>query len=281
MKNFNSILGVLFIFLFTSIAPAQVTVAIGDFKNDSEGFYLDSWEKSIPEFLKSELGKAEELIIVERQQLEAVLQEQALSMTGLMDSATAQTVGKLVGAQYIISGRINQSGKWIRIDARIIQVATGQVKSVSVKSQEDQYLQEMVSLLANNIGNKLSGKIEYRDRIVLHRYPTLYFLGAATALGVGTVLVNNTYQDHLGLYHRAGSLSEFDKQYDQANRWHQARTLFISLTATTAAITLYCWIRNLSPEEILATTTHPGLEIVPAVVLNQKDRLGAGIVIRF
>jgi TolB-like protein len=281
MRNFAIVFFGFCILVSTSGLPAQLTLAIGDFKNDSEGFYLDSWEKSIPEFLKSELSKADELIIVERQQLEAVLQEQALSMTGLMDSATAQTVGKLLGAQYIIVGRINQSGKWTRIDARIVQVATGQVKSVHVQSRDDRYLQEMVSLLANNIRNKLTAKVEYRRRVVLYTYPTLYFLGTTTALAAGTVLVNNSFQDNLSKYHQAVSLSDFDKQYDRANRWHQARTVLISLTATAAALTLYCWIRNLSAEEILAARSGPEVEMKPILVLNRKDYLGAGIVICF
>jgi TolB-like protein len=281
MKHCIFIIVLLFLALTGQLAVAQLTLAIGDFKNDSEVFYLDSWERSIPEFLKSDLSQADELTIVERQQLESVLTEQALSMTGLMDSSTAQTVGKMVGAQYIIGGKINQSGKWIRIDARIVQVATGEVKSVSVRGRDDQHVQEMVSLLANNIRNKLTGKAEYRSKVVLGRDYTLYFLGATIALGGGTVLANNTYQDHLARYHQAGLLAEFDKQYDPANRWHAARAVLISLTATAAAVTLYSWIVNLTPEEILAVNDHAAIAVVPMVVLNQRDYFGAGISVRF
>jgi TolB-like protein len=281
MKRILPVIMFVFTLVLIRSGSTQVTLAIGDFKNDSEVFYLDSWEKSIPEFLKSELGKAEELTVVERQQLESVLQEQALSMTGLMDSATARTVGNLVGAQFIVGGKINQSGKWIRIDARIVQVATGEVRSVNVRSRDDQHVQEMAGLLANNIRSKLTGKVEYRSKVVLGRNPTLYFLGATAALGVGTILANNTYQDYLAKYHQATSLSEFDKQYDPANNWHQTRTVLIAVTATAAAVTLYTWIRNLSPDEILAATDGTTIGIIPTVVLNQRDYLGAGFIISF
>jgi TolB-like protein len=281
MKRNILISSLLFLALTSQLAFAQLTLAIGDFKNDSEEFYLDGWERSIPEFLKSDLSQAEELTIVERQQLESVLNEQALSMTGLMDSSTAKTIGKMVGAQYIIGGKINQSGKWIRIDARIVQVATGEVKSVSVRSRDDQHVQEMVTLLANNIRNKLTGKTEYRSKVALGRDYTLYFLGATVALGAGAVLANNSYQDYLARYHQAGLLSEFDQQYDPANRWHTARTVFISLTVTAAAVTLYSWIVNLTPEEILAVNDHSAVSVVPIVVLNQRDYFGAGIGVCF
>jgi uncharacterized protein YdaL len=66
---------ILLLILLCRPITAQLTLAIGDFKNDSEVFYLDAWEKSIPEFLKSDLARSDKLIVVERQQLEAVLQE--------------------------------------------------------------------------------------------------------------------------------------------------------------------------------------------------------------
>ena len=281
MKKKFSIILLLLVSIIIETTLAQQPIAIGDFKNDSEVFYLDSWEKSIPEFLKSELSKAEELIVVERQQLESVLREQALSMTGLIDSATAQSVGQMVGAQYMISGKISKTGKWIRIDARIIQVSTGQVKSEKVRGQDNQHLQEMVILLSNNIRTLLTGKGKHQDRLVIKKYPTHYFLGATAALGISAVLVNSAYRDNLDKYRKTVALSEFDDRYDQANSWHMARTGLISLTATAAVGTLYCWIRNLSPEEILASTGHTGTQIIPTIVLNQKGSLSAGIKVCF
>ena len=77
------------------LAGAQTTVAIGDFQNRTNRIYLDSWEQKIPEFLQSELSGSSEIVLVERQSLQAILEEQALTMTGLVDSSTAQEVGRL------------------------------------------------------------------------------------------------------------------------------------------------------------------------------------------
>jgi TolB-like protein len=281
MIKINKIILLSLCMLSTGTVKAQQTVAIGDFENDSEAFYLDSWEKSIPEFLKSELSKTTDLLVVERQQLESVLKEQALSMTGLIDSTTAQTVGQMIGAQYIISGKITKVGKWIRIDARIIQTSTGLVKSEKVRGPDHQHLQEMIGLLANNIGTLLTGNGKRQDGLVIHQYPTYYFLGAALTFGIGAVLVNNEYQENLDRYRKTVALSEFDDRYDQANQWHQARTVMISLSVTAAAGALYCWIRNLSPEKILASRSDSGGRVIPALVLNNEGNFSAGFTIRF
>src|SRR5574341_798262 len=65
---------------------STITLAVLDFKNNSGLFSHDVLEKSVPEMLKTELsGSGSGLFVVERQKLEALLQEQALGQTGALD----------------------------------------------------------------------------------------------------------------------------------------------------------------------------------------------------
>lgn len=259
---------------------AQMTVAIADFKNNTDSFYLDDWEKSIPEFLKSELSKTEDLVIVERRQLESVLKEQALSMTGLVDSSTAQQVGSLLGAEFVISGSINQSGKWIRIDAKIIRVSSGHVKSEKVQAPDDKHLTEMISLLGNNIIVMLSGDRTYIEKETLTNYPTTYFLAASAGLAIGTLVVNNAYNKKREEYENATDLSEFDEAYDTANNLNTARIVMASLTGVAVIGTIYCWIQNMSPDEILAYEDPLQPKFFPNIIYDGKG-VYATLTIRF
>lgn len=259
---------------------AQMTVAIADFKNNTDSFYLDDWEKSIPEFLKSELSKTEDLVIVERRQLESVLKEQALSMTGLVDSSTAQQVGSLLGAEFVISGSINQSGKWIRIDAKIIRVSSGHVKSEKVQAPDDKHLTEMISLLGNNIIVMLSGDGTYIEKETLTNYPTTYFLAASAGLAIGTLVVNNAYNKEREEYENATDLSEFDEAYDTANNLNTARIVMASLTGVAVIGTIYCWIQNMSPDEILAYEDPLQPKFFPNIIYDGKG-VYATLTIRF
>jgi TolB-like protein len=270
------------LFLFVTQNQAQVTVVIADFKNQSDVFYLDSWEKSVPEFLKSELSVSERITIVERRALESVLQEQALSMTGLVDSTTAQEVGGLIGAQYIISGTINKTDSWTRIDAKIIKVETGQVKSEKVRTSNEKYQDEMIVLLAHNIRHHLVGEGTYRNKLELKPYPTTYFLIATAGLGIGTAVINASYQNKLDEYNSATRLSDnFDEKYDAANQLYKTRTLFASLTATALVGTIYCWIRNLSPDEILAAEYAAQPVLIPGITFDNRGELRAHLAIHF
>lgn len=273
----------LLIIIFLSHHPvkSQMTVAIADFKNNTDAFYLDDWEKSIPEFLKSELSKSDKIVIVERRQLEAVLQEQALSMTGLVDSSTAQKVGNLLGAEFVISGTINQSGKWTRIDAKIIRVSSGHVKGEKVQAPDDKHLTEMVSLLGNNIIVMLSGGGTYIEKETLTNYPTTYFLAATAGLAIGTLVVNNAYNKKQEEYQNATNLSEFDEAYDSANNLNKARIVLASLTGVAVIGTIYCWIQNMSPDELLAYDNKYEPKFLPNVIFDGKGGVYAAITIRF
>jgi len=271
----------LLIFLNVGSLQAQMTVAIADFKNNTDTFYLDDWVKSIPEFLKSELSKSENLVIVERRQLEAVLKEQALSMTGLVDSSTAQQVGNLLGAEYVISGTISQSGKWTRIDAKIIRVSSGHVKGEKVQAPDDKHLTEMVSLLGNNIIVILSGDGTYIEKKTLTNYPTTYFLAASAGLAIGTLVVNNAYNKKQEEYQNATGLSEFDEAYDAANNLNNVRIVMASLTGIAVLGTIYCWIQNMSPDEILAHEDAGRPKFVPNVIFDGEGGVYAALTIHF
>jgi len=275
------LIGLIFVLFTTQDALCQVTVAIGDFENQSDTFYLDSWEKSIPEYLKSELSRSETIIIVERRQLESVLREQALSMTGLVDSSTAQKVGDLVGAQFVITGTINKSGGWTRIDAKIIRVVTGHIKSEKVRAKDDEHLDEMIQLLGNNMLHVLVGNVSYKEKIELQKFPTTYFLITSVGLAASTIILNNAYKNKLDEYHGATNLAQFDASYDSANQLYKIRNILAYTTGVAIIGTVYCWIRNISPNEILASTYDFNTQIIPTLALDLDNGFQAGVVIQF
>jgi TolB-like protein len=269
-----------FLFLLLLVSTGnlhgQITLAIADFTNRTDHIYLDSWERKIPEFLQSELSQSREIVLVERQNLKSILDEHALSMSGLIDSA-AQEVGKLLSARYMITGSIYEAGDWLRIDARIINVSTGKVVSEKVQSKDQNQLDKMVHLLANNLQYQLTGSGTYQSKISLKKCPVSYFLIGTLGSGLATLIVHNQYLKKQDEYRQVTKLESFDSAYDSANHLYQARTILISVTGAGLAGTLYCWLRNLSPEEILASQP----TVLPYVMSTEEGEFAVGVHITF
>lgn len=269
------LLSILFLVL-TNTTQAQITLAIADFTNRTERIYLDSWEQKIPEFLHSELSRSNDIVLVERKSLRALLDEQALSMTGLIDSA-AQEVGRLLSARYMITGSINEAGEWLRIDARIINVKTGKVVSEKVQCKDQNQVDKMVQLLANNLRYQLTGEGDYQPKISLGKYPTFYFLIGTLGSGLATLLVHDQYIQKRHDYQHTTSLNAFNPAYDSANRLYRTRAVLMSVTGIGLAGTLYCWIKNLSVDEILAVQP----SVIPYMICSREGEFSLGICVAF
>jgi len=66
--------------------------------------------------------------VVDRQQLDAIRDEQKFQMSGAVDDRDAQAIGKFFGAQIVVSGAVNRLGATgYRIRIRALEVQTAQV----------------------------------------------------------------------------------------------------------------------------------------------------------
>ncbi|MBC8182328.1 hypothetical protein H8E88_14595 [candidate division KSB1 bacterium] len=96
--------------------------------------------------------------LFERSQLESILEEQKLGMSGLLDASTAAQIGKGIGVDAIVLGSVTRSGNNMAIDARLIDTETAQLITAQDEMSSRttiQELKEMVNRLATKIYNDL------------------------------------------------------------------------------------------------------------------------------
>ncbi|MBD3226418.1 MAG: hypothetical protein GF313_16940 [Caldithrix sp.] len=107
----------------------------------------------------NQLGRflAEELItrlfrtrtfeVIERQMLHKVMEENRLTLSGIVDATSAKELGRILGVDAIATGSITDLGHSIKVNARLISTETGKVFSVA-----------SVNLIKNNTVKKLLGE---------------------------------------------------------------------------------------------------------------------------
>ena len=100
----RKILAVLIMFCLSCSADARPRVAVREFKDRSEDGKAPAG--AIMNMMVTELHKAGIFDLVEREQLNYVGDELKLAQEGLLDMSTAPKVGKLLGAQYSMTGAI-------------------------------------------------------------------------------------------------------------------------------------------------------------------------------
>jgi tetratricopeptide (TPR) repeat protein len=77
------------------------------------------------------LAQVQDFVLVDRATLGHLFKEQALQQSALVDSKTAVQLGKLLGAQAIIHGRVQIAGDKVRLSATFIDAETGRVRKAA------------------------------------------------------------------------------------------------------------------------------------------------------
>lgn len=134
-------------------AEAKPVVAVLYFDNNSIGkdrADYDGLGKGIADLLITDLAGNPNVTVVERERIQQVLQEHQLIKAGAIDAQTAVDVGKIVGAQYMITGGFINTGKGqMVLTARAINVKTSQITNPEkVMSKDDDALGLVAQLSA-------------------------------------------------------------------------------------------------------------------------------------
>ena len=92
---------------------------------------VTNFGRYLSEELITRLYDSNKFKVVERQLLNKVIAEQKLSLTGVVDPASARKLGSVLGVDAIVSGTVADRGETLKINARLIDTETGEVFSAA------------------------------------------------------------------------------------------------------------------------------------------------------
>jgi len=108
----------------------------GSYGQQKEDF--DALERGIAGMMISELSANPAARVVERQEIQRLVDEQNLGAQGRVEAGSVAKIGKLVGARYMVMGTFVDFYGDFRVDVRLINAETGEVvKTESERMQRD------------------------------------------------------------------------------------------------------------------------------------------------
>jgi TolB-like protein len=150
--------------LLSSVAVAQSkpTVAVLPFTNSALGAAnadMAPLSKGMADLLTSSLASNTAIRVVERDRIQAVLDEQKLSADGKLDPASVVKVGKIVGAHHMVTGVFitERTAKTLRMTARVFNTETSEIEQgdFSVTGNTD-----AIMPLIDQLGAKLNSGLK-------------------------------------------------------------------------------------------------------------------------
>jgi Ca2+-binding EF-hand superfamily protein len=102
--------------------------------------------KILTTFIENAFVNLGSVIIVDRRNLDKIMDEISLQVSGLVDEGMAIKLGKLSGAEVIAAGEIDQLGDTYYLNVKLISVETGEILSCSMaKGQSTEEFLEMAN----------------------------------------------------------------------------------------------------------------------------------------
>ena len=139
----------------SSAAGDKPRIAVLEFKNkaDNQWWYHGGAEAAQDVFV-TELVKSGKFTVVDRERLDAMMQEKGLQQSGDIDPKTAIKLGKILGLNYLLTGAVTEYGntdvsgggggvfagkrKFVAaLNARLINASTGEVVWADEATQEE------------------------------------------------------------------------------------------------------------------------------------------------
>jgi tetratricopeptide (TPR) repeat protein len=130
--------------------------------------------RGMSDLLISDLARSPELQLLERDRIQAMVDEIALGQSGRTDAATSLRAGKLVRASRVVQGAITQTGaRNLTVNAAVMSVATAQQQGRDVQSSD---VLDQIFTIEKNIAlglfDELGVRLSAADRAAIEQRPT-------------------------------------------------------------------------------------------------------------
>ena len=151
MKKLHSLITALLLLAGMAVhAGEPLSVAVFDFETkDDAGKDLGGKAATL---INAYLSAEPQVITVERTDLQKLLGEQELGLSGNVSAATAAKVGQLTGAKVIVTGRIFSVGNDLMMVSKVISSETSRVYGEVVKGASASAIDTMAQEMAKKIG---------------------------------------------------------------------------------------------------------------------------------
>lgn len=161
--------------LLIAAHAADVRVAVTEFDNAADTDAYDALGKGLQAMVTTDLSQVDDLTVLERDRLEAVLGELSLQASDVVDPATAARAGKLLGATHVVSGTFTVVGDTMRLDGRLTDVETGEVVLAADAAGERAAFFELEKALVRDLLAALEAELSPKERAAIARIHTADF----------------------------------------------------------------------------------------------------------
>ena len=156
----------------TTEPPQPNTIAVMPFAYTGANTQIQPLSRGLAELLVTDLARSPRLHVLERDRMQAMLDEMHLSEQGEADPQTAVRSGHLLRAERVVQGSLTGRGNELRVDATVVDVSSAGVVTPPSESDQLDRLFDIEKRLAFGIFAQLGIPLTASDSVAISQRPT-------------------------------------------------------------------------------------------------------------
>jgi len=156
----------------TRTPPPSNTVAVMPFRYAGTDSTYRPLERGLAALVVTDLGRVRTLQLVERERLQALLDEMKLTDNGRVDPSTGARSGRLVGAASVVQGQFDVTPTQVRVDASVVRAADAQVAATGSGADQMRALFDIEKQVVFQLIDKLGITLTPAERVAISERPT-------------------------------------------------------------------------------------------------------------
>lgn len=158
---------------FAQMPPESNTVAVMPFTYTGTDSEIQPLGRGLAQLLVTDLAKSRQVRVLERERMQAILDEMKLSDSAEADPSTALRSGRLLRAADVVQGSITTlPGDQLRVNAAVVSVASAGVKAAASSQDQLDRLFDLEKTLAFRVFDNLGIQLSPAEREAISRRPT-------------------------------------------------------------------------------------------------------------
>jgi TolB-like protein len=156
----------------TSLPPVPNTVAVLPWTYVGANRTLEPLGYGLAHLVVTDLSSISRLTLVERERVQALLDEMALAGNGWVDPGTAARTGRLLRASHVLHGVVRETADGVRLEATIVRTSDGAVQASGGAGDRVEQLFALEKTVVLDLVGQMGIELAPAERQALTERPT-------------------------------------------------------------------------------------------------------------
>ncbi len=152
--------------------PEPNTIAVMPFAYAGTNPDVQPLGRGFAQLVVTDLAKSRQVRVLERERMQAMLDEMQLGQQGRADTATAVRSGRLLRAQRVVQGSLTDQGNTLRADGAVVDVGSAGVQANPVAAAEMNKIFDMEKAFVLTLFNEIGIQLTDAERSAIDQRPT-------------------------------------------------------------------------------------------------------------